>query len=474
MIHLNIRTNRLLKYFNVSVLNAVIGVISSAVLTRVFEKGTYGQISFFTSATAVLFSLTCMGLDSAFMRFYYEVPGNDTKSSLYKKNIILVSLIFIAYSISLFFFRQRVAVLFEDTSILVFIAFLNSTFSQILLRFSNLYFRMSEAVNLYALQSISSQICSKLLIVIGILISTQFSVIIAINSFLVLLIAIGWSSVVRKKFGTNNMEAFVFSLKGYGEYIKYALFAFPIDLIFYLNTYISQYIIINNLDVEMLGEYSALSIFISAISVFKIGFNNFWNPFVYKNYKQKRETIMYVHSLMLLLCVIIESSVLVFSDVIYLILGKSYRTNKEILGFLILSQVLLILQETTAYGTLLKKKSHINLGYSIIYVAIKSILCWFLSLQYGINGVAISDAIAGICLFFMGSFFGQLYYRTIYSYSKSFLSIVLICLIPVMYFFLYNNLILQTLLFTLIGLIVYLINMSSINEFVKMEFRKEA
>lgn len=456
---------RIKKYFGVSILNAMIGVIASAVLTRSFEKNVYGKISFFSSAVTVMFSLSCMGMDSAFMRFYYIPPNKDSKKVLFEKNIFVVSIFFCVYSTILFIFRTSFLNLFDETSLVFIFAFLLSTLSQIIFRYANLYFRMEEKINYYALQNLSSQICSKILIVLGVIISRDFVVIISLNSMLVFVVAIFWIYKIKTNF-KQVKNKFTWTLKGYGDYIKYAFIAFPNDLIFYMNTYISQYIIKKNLSIEMVGAYSALSIFISAIAVFKLGFNNFWNPFMYKNYKTRQKTIVNCHSFVILVATFAEITILVCSDLIFMVLGESYRTNQEILGFLILGQTLLLIQETTAYGTLLAMKNNINLYYNLIYVSCRIILCMLLSKKYGILGVAIADAVSSLLLFIISTFFGQHYYKSIDNIRITMLSIVWICLIPVIYYFLNNSKLILIAIYGLILLIILFLNRKSLEELI--------
>lgn len=324
---------------------------------------------------------------------------------------------------------------------------------------------MEEKINYYALQNLSSQICSKILIVLGVIISRDFVVIISLNSMLVFVVAIFWIYKIKTNF-KQVKNKFTWTLKGYGDYIKYAFIAFPNDLIFYMNTYISQYIIKKNLSIEMVGAYSALSIFISAIAVFKLGFNNFWNPFMYKNYKTRQKTIVNCHSFVILVATFAEITILVCSDLIFIVLGESYRTNQEILGFLILGQTLLLIQETTAYGTLLAMKNNINLYYNLIYVSCRIILCMLLSKKYGILGVAIADAVSSLLLFIISTFFGQHYYKSIDNIRITMLSIVWICLIPVIYYFLNNSKLILIAIYGLILLIILFLNRKSLEELI--------
>lgn len=55
-----------------TILNMLIGVLTTPIITRLVEEDVYGQFSIFTMYVSIAEMILCMGLDQGIIRFYHE------------------------------------------------------------------------------------------------------------------------------------------------------------------------------------------------------------------------------------------------------------------------------------------------------------------------------------------------------------------------------------------------------------------
>ena len=117
--------NSFLKHFFVigsgTVINMLIGLITTPLITRIVDPIEYGQFSIFTMYSNIAVMVLCLGLDQALVRYYYENEEIEYKRELLFKCIklpmiisLLVCLIIIslsAFSIVEFEFNTTIMIL---------------------------------------------------------------------------------------------------------------------------------------------------------------------------------------------------------------------------------------------------------------------------------------------------------------------------------------------------------------------------
>ena len=156
--------------FNYSIstwINLVVGFLSVIITTRLLNPETYGLISLFYSFTTVLMYILLFGMDGAFIRFYNEPPKGNTQNQLLYKNIVLATIVctIAGLSCTFVFDNQISKSIFGFCSrALVGYIFL-FTFSQIILRYLNISFRMSFRVKEYTIQNVLINTSSKILVI---------------------------------------------------------------------------------------------------------------------------------------------------------------------------------------------------------------------------------------------------------------------------------------------------------------------
>lgn len=94
-------------YTIVAILSAAISFVTMIVLTRTTSEAFFGQINKFLTASTLGMSVICLGLDSAYIRFYYEPPENANSKQLAWKCMASALAIFLLISSVILLFRNK-------------------------------------------------------------------------------------------------------------------------------------------------------------------------------------------------------------------------------------------------------------------------------------------------------------------------------------------------------------------------------
>ena len=210
------------------------------------------------------------------------------------------------------------------------------------------------------------------------------------------------------------------------EMFKYALPLIPVSILMWANTSIPQIVMQKTMDYNSIGIFTSAVALANIILIIQAGFNTFWVPYTYENYKTQTGQFFKVHRY--LLCVLtISSLILVLSqDVIFLLLGEKYRGAKMFFPFLILGPVCYIIGETTGIGIDISKKTYFNIVVFGSSVFVNILFCLVLRQPFGVSGIAMAVALAGVIAMCMKTIIGQKYYRSVNSYRYIYITIILI------------------------------------------------
>lgn len=436
-------------YTLVSIASAALSFITMIALTRLTSEAFFGKINKYLNAANVVMSLVCLGLDSAYIRFYYEPPKHNNSKNLAWKCmfpsfvfLVIVSIVLLILSNSdLFVF------LLGSKGLLFVGAFVIVVLAQYLIRYMTIFFRMSSKVISFAIVSMVLVICTKTIFIPIIFLTEDFKDNIVIASLL-----LGLFGLVYFIFHIKDILEIKKSEKGdYNQVYKFALLSSPVFVITYLNSYIPQVVISRDLGDDILGIYTAALLFCSAIQVLSTGFTTFWSPYMYKNYKTSNQTIKNIHDLVLVGCVFVLALILIFCDYIYLFIGENFRKNQNLLGMLLIYPIILIVVETTAYGINIEKKNEISLVIYFVSTLINAIMCIVLTPSIGLLGVAISSMFSAVVQLILMTYFGQKYYCSVNNLFRSIINFGLLLISAILFYFLYDNYIL---LFNIIEIIL--------------------
>ena len=434
---MNANIKKIIQYSLASLINAIISFGSTMILTRLLSKSGFGMINFYVSASNVVMGIICLGLDSAYIRFFYHPPQNNDHRQL-AAHCLMVPNVLSVILIGLGFVKAIsgpvASALGFDSWRLILLLLLNAYVLSIL-RFLNINYRMQEKTLIFVVQSIIITFATKMGYVLIAIVDRKTVDILAAGTFLCAAVAMIFFIVQRKDFVSYKN----YSNRYYGKVYKYALFDAPLYNLIYLNAYIPQLLIKRGPGEEVLGIYGGLQVFVYAVQVISSGFATFWAPYVYKNYKEKNKEIMDVYEVVMFLSVIMLTMILLMGNILFLFLGRNFREEKNLLGMFLIAPIVNILLETTSYGIALERKNYISLIFHFLSFGLNVVLGIILLPEYGLAGIAAASMVSALIMLIGQSMAGQKYYRTIRSYFRFYTQIIISVGIALLYFFYYEE-----------------------------------
>ena len=155
---------------------ALMTILAIPLISNFYPAEEYAKISIFYSVGAVVSNFAFLGLDSSFIRFFYDPPkslSNKTMAllALCVATVVNCTLIFI---ILLTCPKMAAVLLFGESNTPALIVLGVYIAGSIAFRMSNTIARMRSEVRDYNLQQILQNLISKFLFAIAVLVSTNF------------------------------------------------------------------------------------------------------------------------------------------------------------------------------------------------------------------------------------------------------------------------------------------------------------
>ncbi|MBQ8970896.1 MAG: oligosaccharide flippase family protein, partial [Lachnospiraceae bacterium] len=146
-----------IEYFYGNFVVLLLGFISLPLITRIMSTDEYGRTAMFTSAVTIIYIFAILGLDQAYIRFFYKEGVNRRELLLrcVQYPFLLIILLSVIYAVFSSYFNQflfgRTA---ADITILVIVYTVTSVFE----RFLFLSIRMEQNGKLYSNLNIFSKV----------------------------------------------------------------------------------------------------------------------------------------------------------------------------------------------------------------------------------------------------------------------------------------------------------------------------
>lgn len=409
--------------------------ITAPIATRLFDPEVLGKINIFNTYSNLFGILILIGLDQAFARFYLERPNNRSKGYLFTfcfgiTYALLSFLIILSLPFDSFLSRE----LFDEKDNLLLYLFFFSVFCTSTLRYLNLSYRMEKNIKMYTIQGILMTLVSKVLYLgVGFWDPSYKPALIALTISHVVL-AFVFLLIQRHRFEPIREFDKVFS----SEMFKYALPLIPVSVLMWANTSIPQIIMQKTMDYNSIGIFSSAVALANIILIVQAGFNTFWVPYTYENYKTQTGQFFKVHRYLLCVLTLCALLLVVSQDIVFLLLGEKYRAAKLFFPFLILGPVCYIIGETTGIGIDISKKTYFNIVVFGGSVIINILLCLLLRIPFGVSGIAMGVATAGVVAMCIKTLIGQKYYHAIDSYRYIYATLFFIIVSAFITLYVYN------------------------------------
>lgn len=411
--------------------NFFIGILTVVITTRIFSPDVYGMLNMFNTTTGVLVSLSCLGLDGAFIRFYYEPPAEWSAKDLFFKCILLacLMLLFISVISLVFFYKDITLYLFNEVCFyFAVLLFVNALSLLVLNSFFSQYYRISNDPYHYTIQQILVQFFSKLFVISAAFINPTIDVVLTMNTIGVFVLMLVYFYIQHKQVFPDKL---VLSFSGFKPVLKFAIFYWPQSTILTLNMFIIPFIITTQLDSYSLGIYASAGFFIAAFGVIQGGFRTYWSAFMYEHYKDEQNKIVKIHCYVTVFIIAIFSMFILLQHVVYLMIGEEFHASRLFFSLVLIDPLFSLLSQTTEYGTNIVRKNQQNLIIFLIAITMNIIGTYLLLPKVGLIGAAIAAATAATVRFILATWRGQKYYRSIDSYMQTSIGALLILILAV-------------------------------------------
>ena len=407
-------------------INFFIGLITVFLATRIFTPDVYGVLNIFNTSSIAFVGFVCLGMDNAFIRFYHEPPEGISPQELFTYCFFLsISslLVFSILAIAVFYEELSHYLFHQESFYFIALICVNALSLLILNNFFSQYYRMSNDPYHYTIQQVFVQFFSKTFVIGSVFFDPRIDVVLTMNTLGLFLFMIGCAAVQGKKIISVPK---VFSLKRFREVIRFGIYIWPLATLSTLNAFIIPFLITLYLNSYQVGVYSAALFFVSAFGVIQSGFRTYWSTFMYKNYQSEQNLIIRVHNYVVLGILLILGLFILSQHGIYQLVGEDFRPSRLFFTLVLMDPLLLLLEQTTGYGTSIAKKNYQDTIIYVTAVCLNVLCCMFLLPYIGLIGAAIASMVAALIRFALSSWRGQVYYKSISSAQKTLTGLILI------------------------------------------------
>lgn len=393
-------------------LSAGISFLITPVFTRLYAPDQAGHINLFLTYETFFQTVCVFALDQAFMRFY-----NEDLEGLHKGNLLsyclrinlslssLSAVVILAWHS--FFSEQIAAAKTWLVPICLVIVVICGTF----LRMSSISSRMEGKVVQYSLQVVLITVAEKVFCTLTALFRPEFQT--AIITITLGFIGICFLFVILKRKQVFSHISNV-PLSTAKTIFKFSVPYLPVLLLSWLNGSIPLFVLRRYVDYTAIGVYTSAVTIANILSLIQSGFSACWGPFVYENYKD-HDNLPKIQSIVravVLALFLLSFAVILFQDIIYLLLGRSYRASKVFFPFLMFTPICNCLGDIMGIGIMLSKKSYLNIITFSGCALTNLILSFVLVPNIGIMGAGIAVAVSAMVMLSIRGFFGMKYFKS--------------------------------------------------------------
>ncbi len=396
---------------------AIVNLFSVPIITYLISPQEFGKATMYSVAYNLLLIITLMGMDQSFIRSFYEVRTEDRPKLLWSSIAIPLSFYGIISIILLVMSNQASKLLIGEKDARIGYMISISLITGILQSFNANLIRMQKKGILFsAIYSVQA--------IANVTTTVLYALYFGKNFY-----AIIWGQI----FG--NLTAFLIGFIFEHSYIlpvqvdlaltkkllNYGLPLVPSSVIWWLFQFTSRFSLRMLSNFTELGYYGIAFKLSTVMALIQAGFSNFWIPIAYETYEKDRENTKLFENaaeLITLLMVSFALLVILFKDIIFLIMSKSYSEAAPVLPYLLFSPVILTILTVTARGINFLKKTYWFAVSDSIALVINLVGNIILVPRLGARGAAFSTAISFLVLFTIETTVSMSLFRVKYPLSK--------------------------------------------------------
>ncbi len=362
----------ILFYFGGTLVSALLGIISTPLLTRILDKEVYAQYGMVTTFTTALSTFQYLGQDDAFMR-YFTVRKEGYRKYLFRCMRYPLILCFATSFLLLEPSRTIVtAVLGEGISTKACLALCLYLFILVAQRFLMVTARMEERAVNYSISNIAIKGVFLVVTIVLYCLVSYISldwIIVALVCGVFVALLINIFVVVRVKH-TENPRGIDISSK---EMLKYGLPLAMVTTMGFSIPLVEKLVIKQATSWDILAVYTAASIFITVMNMVKTTVSNIWTPYAYREYqneKKFKEVFFNIGSSLTFFVVCILAGTILTRRWLILVLDKDYVDAMIIAPAIVCGSCFDVLSTVYSIGIYIKKKTFNRIIVPIIRILI--------------------------------------------------------------------------------------------------------
>lgn len=410
-------------YFVGTMIMALLGFVSTMLLTRVLSERVYAMYGLLTSFVTALATIISLGYDASYSRFFYlnSKPYKKYLFDCIKYPIIVFLLLLVGFFEPKHFLIRYVFGENFSPFLILFISI--HIFLTLIQRFSQITARMTEHALNYIISNTLAKSGFVAIIFSVFLCKGKVSFLWVVLSFIISLSA----GIITNLPLLSEKERVIYSHVEEINQRALLSFGFPLMVNNSLTLLIPMFerVIIRSLaGWKILSIYTAAAIFQTVVSLLINTLDNIWNPLVYQKCDNPKEFKPLLHKFGML-CTIITSVGLalciLFRRYLVIILAENYHSVFIIIPALVYGSCLNIISAIYGIGINIQKKTYHLIISSVIQVVFSVLLCYMLIPRFSLIGVALASLISIVMSRIYRIAVGLYYYNTGVRENKAFL-----------------------------------------------------
>lgn len=407
-----------------TIINLVLGLITTPIITRIVDPLEYGQLTMFNSYIAVSLSFVYFGLEEALIRFFYSYKNKSEQKSLLKLCVNIPLIFTIIASIVFIILCKNKFVDIGYPTIIIVLLCVDLLFS-VWNKASTEMLQITYQSKKYSFTAVAQKIAYCLL-AIGLI------VVVKKNYFLMLVLATTISTLVSACLGTYfTKDYWSFKNNKYpsnvNEILKYSTPLYCYLLLMNLFDVTDKYLVKHFCGDYEIGIYGSAVALVGIFSLIQTIFVIMWKPMQTDHYCNNPEDTSFIQKgnrYVTIIMFFVGINVIMFKDVLCLMLGSDYRGAESYIPFLVFNPVMYTIADTVTSGIEKSKKTYLHIVIIVICFAIEIFGSLYLIPRIGAKGAAISLAVSLIALYLLRLLFSNIYYPIDYGLNKTIVLII--------------------------------------------------
>lgn len=398
-----------------TVIYVLISAAVTPIITRLVSTDVYGRWSLFVLYGTLASNILMIGLDQAFVRFYY-----DSDNLTYRKKLLFfcIKIPLVLSTVLLAIIAAVFLIIKKDVSlIIVFFIYLVSLIAY---RFGLSLLRLNYKTKLYSFVQCSDKVCF-LIVSIILLKTVSEGEILLYASVVATVICVVLCTLIERKTVFNRGTAEDISCSSFSktDVVKYAfplMFSVVISSFFQATDKTLLGILVGDSEV---GIYAGAMSIVNIFAVVQTTFSTLWMPMAIEHHEKNGDISFYVKAnrLITVIMVLFGMSIVLFKDLLIFFLGEDYRSASNVIPFLIHLPIMYTISETTVLGIVLKKKSVYQILSSLGGLVVNFALDLILVPAYGAVGAAFATAVSYFVFLLMRTALSNRVMKIPYSYG---------------------------------------------------------